>query len=367
MSRQDNVKARHVEESEYDPNEEHFVDPPGHGNNRTQKISNQQYGPNQQPFGEPNQDIKQPFGEPNQDIKQPFGEPNQDIKQPFGEPNQDIKQPSGESDTKHMANGEGMNGEGMDAEGTSTDNLPETSHQSPSAPPFEESHQSPSAPPFEESRPSPSAPPFERSKRNMRISPLELFPNQRDDISPFPHVAHSAMASAPLLSTMINRSDVVGPGTSPFTSPNDAIYDANQHFKKQDLDHKKSIDRHKEVLEKSRHIEREAIMLQKFIYKNANPDAYIVCVGVILMLALIWLVYYVYVRDNVNGAWYDARGTPYQITQNTLLNSIQCTTNGSEITGRINGNLVVIGGHAGLWDGQNTIVMGDLVLTRPVN
>ncbi len=114
----------------------------------------------------------------------------------------------------------------------------------------------------------------------------------------------------------------------------------------------------------------EANYLQKYIYNNSNPNPIFVGIMILITFLIVYVLYYIFIRESVSGYWYSSNGIELKFKQNMITNNLTITnkTRKNVIHGKVKNNLIEFEGKHGLWDGNNKIVLLDgTTLTRISN
>lgn len=211
---------------------------------------------------------------------------------------------------------------------------------------------------------------------DAKESPFPDMESPADILNPHHLNAYNPTSpSAPLLASLVNQEANNYAPDSPYMDNEnpknvirETIHSREREKDLQETEHLNMVKRNRKVIDQARRVGREATMLQKFIYKNANPDPYKVALTILIVCVLLWLVYYVLLRENLDGDWVDTSGVIYTINQNMIFNTLHIKSSTDDVlSGRINGNLVVINNSAGMWDGSNCIVINGDKLKRVIN
>jgi hypothetical protein len=67
----------------------------------------------------------------------------------------------------------------------------------------------------------------------------------------------------------------------------------------------------------------EVNFLVSYINKNANAKPHVLVGYMLLVITTIFFIYYVFLRKNVTGEWYDDSGNLYYIKQNMITNTLE--------------------------------------------
>lgn len=116
---------------------------------------------------------------------------------------------------------------------------------------------------------------------------------------------------------------------------------------------------------------------RQMIYDIANPHPVLVALCIVGSLLILYLIYYVWFMDSLEGHWFDKNGMHWHFYHNRLTGKIKCeirTGNLRDVVmyGELVKNKVVlylpIRTLTGIWDGLNKIILENgILLTRSVN
>lgn len=142
-------------------------------------------------------------------------------------------------------------------------------------------------------------------------------------------------------------------GLTPVTStiaPADIIQQAK-------IDEANDKARIENLLKRAQEVERERELLQKTVYKNANPSPIIVASIVIAIIFALYILYILFVKTCASGEWRDHMGNEWYISHNRFTNNFTVTINKKRAgSGYIRDNYVKFGDLVGVWDYQDKII-----------
>ena len=119
------------------------------------------------------------------------------------------------------------------------------------------------------------------------------------------------------------------------------------------------IDSHVDEVKKiAADTKEKAKLLQTVVYDNSNPHPAKVAVMFALVLALIWLIYIMFVKPNMSGVWLDTKGNKWIIEQNMCQVKVKMILDGKTVKGtaKITGNIFKFKGIIGVWNYNDVVV-----------
>ena len=138
------------------------------------------------------------------------------------------------------------------------------------------------------------------------------------------------------------------------TPPNQVIREINDSVAQRNLEN--SV-----IQQASDRNDERAQILQKHIYDLAHPNPVIVALCIIGFLVMLWIFYLIFIKPNMSGEWYDAKGDCIVVSHNLLTNSVlvKRKTDKTAIEALVLDNLFKMNDHVGVWDYNNSIVFID--------
>ncbi len=115
------------------------------------------------------------------------------------------------------------------------------------------------------------------------------------------------------------------------------------------------------IAEKSDKLEEERNLLQKYVYDSANPSPVIIAAIVIVSLALIYIIYLIFIKPCLTGEWVDIHGNTWDINHNIITGCLDVydVNQGKKIEGKVSDNFIEIANMTGVWNYGNTIIFID--------
>lgn len=102
--------------------------------------------------------------------------------------------------------------------------------------------------------------------------------------------------------------------------------------------------------------ERERALLQKKIYDTSNPSPVFVAAIVMTVLLAMYVLYVLFLKPCLSGAWMDHAGNEWDIAHNRFTGNFQVKINGeSSGAGQTLDNYVRYGDLIGVWDYSNLV------------
>lgn len=123
--------------------------------------------------------------------------------------------------------------------------------------------------------------------------------------------------------------------------------------------------------EKIRAVERENVdkdttqkaeVIKKIVHDNANPHPALICLGVLIVVLVMYICYLIWIRPCASGQWVDESGVEYNLTHNKLDGRLNGTLYRRQrkvdtMNGEIVDNYVVLGNVPGVWDYADNIML----------
>lgn len=110
-------------------------------------------------------------------------------------------------------------------------------------------------------------------------------------------------------------------------------------------------------------IAKETSLLQKNVYRNSNPHPYAVVLILVLTIALIWLLYTMFVKPVASGEWIDTvSGNVWYVQHNTFTNNVRVVILDSNRKmlfkgcGRLNDGILKVRDIVGIWNYSDMIL-----------
>lgn len=111
--------------------------------------------------------------------------------------------------------------------------------------------------------------------------------------------------------------------------------------------------------------EDTADYIQRYVYKNSNPNPIIVALCILFLILGLWLLHILFLKPHLNGKWrYSKTGEIWEIQHNKFNNSILITRINKEksqyklekLKGELINNLFSYDDKIGIWD------LGDIII-----
>jgi hypothetical protein len=103
---------------------------------------------------------------------------------------------------------------------------------------------------------------------------------------------------------------------------------------------------------------KRAKTLQAIVNDNANPHPAHVALIFALVLAVIWLIYIIFVKPNISGVWIDTKGNKWIIDHSFSSVDVKLITNGKTIKGKakITDNIFKFKEYTGIWNYNDIVI-----------
>jgi hypothetical protein len=115
-----------------------------------------------------------------------------------------------------------------------------------------------------------------------------------------------------------------------------------------------------ELIQAAIRAERERQLLQKKVFANANPSPIMIAFIVVGVIAILYLVYMIFLRPCMSGEWVDLDGNVWQLSHNRVSGKFNIRINGEYAgMGKVIDNYVQIGKRVGVWNYDRVIAFVD--------
>lgn len=137
---------------------------------------------------------------------------------------------------------------------------------------------------------------------------------------------------------------------------------------KADMDRKERQKRREQIIKEN---QQGAEILQSYVDNNANPNPVFVIFLVVICISLIYLMYIIFIKSNLQGRWVSSNGQLYYVDQNCFTNRLVFSgVKGNDeilLKGKLVGNYVELNSkYFGIWNGTDKIFFLDGDVLRRV-